>query len=124
VRRPNLKGLGLLSVVAVGAALALVSGGHATATWSVEARVLANDDHSANVAIYDRALNRVKPKCNQSRHRVAALVWSSKRVLRGDDYNYSNLSLLRALNRAVPASLAPTNCGQILAALIVLIEKG
>jgi hypothetical protein len=96
----------------------------ASSTWSVEAPTLARDDHSANVAAYERGLNRVKPKCRESRYRIAALVWSTKRVLRNDGYRYSNLALLRGLNRAVPSSITPTRCSDMLAAMVVLIEKG
>jgi hypothetical protein len=92
--------------------------------WSRDARLLARDDHAIRIAPYEYGLNRVVPKCRETRHKVAAEVWATKGVLRQDGYREKNLTLLRALNRSIPPSLGRTNCGQVLAALVVLIEKG
>jgi hypothetical protein len=113
-----------LAILGALLALVLAASAYAAGVWTSEARTLASDDHSGNVAPYERGLNVARWKCRESRHRVAALVWSTKRVLRGDGYRYSNLSILRGLNRSIPASLAPTRCSDMLAALVVLIERG
>jgi hypothetical protein len=105
-------------------ALALAAGANAAGVWSSDARVLAYDDHSSNVGRYERALSRVWPKCRESRHKVAVEVFNTKRVLRHDGYRYSNLSLLRGLYAAIPWSVAPTRCAGVLAALVVVLEKG
>jgi len=51
-------------------------------------------------------------------------VLTGKRVLRGDGVHYSDLSLLRALNRAVASRNAPINCERTLAAVVVRIANG
>ena len=105
-------------------ALASASGSEAAPLWSVPARVLARDDHSANVAPYERALGQLKPKCREPTREVAFLVLTAKRVLRGDGVHYSDLSLLRALNRAVASRNAPIICERTLAAVVVRIANG
>ena len=105
-------------------ALASASGSEAAPLWSVPARVLARDDHSANVAPYERALDQLKPRCREPSREVAFLVLTAKRVLRGDGVHYSDLSLLRALNRVVASRNAPIICEHALAAAVVRIANG
>ena len=52
------------------------------------------------------------------------MVLTAKRVLRGDGVDYSDLSLLRALNRAVTSRNAPIICEHAFAAVVVRIANG
>jgi len=105
--------------------LAVASAASAAGTSSRDGRLLAQDDgRSWNAAVYDRALNRVRLKCRESRHRVAEMTYNAKHVLINDGYYSTNLALLRALNLAIPWAIAPTRCSDMLAAIVVLMEKG
>src|SRR6478752_3175176 len=101
------------------ATLALASPAFAA---SRDAAILAQDDNnSGHVARYDSLLNRLQPRCRQTRSAIARLTVSAKRVTSADGYHYSNLTLLLALWGTMPNRLARVDCAGQYASMVVLL---
>ncbi len=110
-----------LSAIAAVATLALAPPAFAA---SRDAAILAQDDNnSGHVARYDSLLNRLQPKCRQTRSAIARLTVSAKRVTTADGYHYSNLTLLLALWGTMPNRLARVDCAGQYASMVVLLER-
>ena len=109
-----------LAATATVAALALAPAALAS---SPDAQMLARDDNNAaHVARYDSLLNRLRPKCRQTRSGIARLTWSAKRVMSADGHHYTNLTLLLTLWATIPNGRAPVNCAGQYASMVVLLE--
>lgn len=89
-----------------------------------DAQILADYDHDAYpVADYQRLLDRLGPYCSEPVHKVAGEVWASQQDLAKNGVTATNLEVLRHLEGA--ASVGPReDCGGLLAAYLVLREKG
>jgi hypothetical protein len=110
-----------LAAAAAVVALAFASAAQAS---TLDATVLAQDDHNAGrVARYDSALNQLQPKCRQSRHAIAQLTWAAKRVMSTDGHHLTNLTLLQTLSATIPSRRTPVDCAGRYASMIVLLER-
>ena len=82
---------------------------------------------ATRVAPYARLLTKlVTRKCKETRLRLADKLTVAQHILAHDGHgHYSYLRLMRLLDRSIPNSINyRQRCGDLLAALIVLIEKG
>jgi hypothetical protein len=110
-----------LAAIAAVATLALASPAFAT---SLDAAMLAQDDHNAvHVERYDALLNRLRPRCRQTRTAIARLTWGAKRVMSADGHHFSNLTLLLALWGTIPKGPARVDCAGQYASMVVLLEQ-
>jgi hypothetical protein len=110
-----------LAAAAAAAALMLAPAALAT---SLDAAMLAQDDHNAShVARYDVLLNRLQPRCRQKRHAIAQLTWAAKRVMSTDGHHFSNITLLMTLLGTIPQRRARVDCAGRYASMIVLLER-
>ena len=110
--------------LAATAAVATLALAPAALASSADAQMLARDDNNAaHAPRYDSLLNRLRPKCRQTRSGIARLTWSAKRVMSADGYHYSNLTLLLALWGTMPNRLARVDCAGQYASMVVLLER-
>ena len=89
-----------------------------------DAQLLADYDQDAYpVADYQRLLDELRPFCTEPIPKVAAEVWASQQDLAKNGITATSLEVLRHLEGA--ASAGPReDCGGLLAAYLVLREKG
>jgi hypothetical protein len=82
---------------------------------------------AAKVATYSKLLTKlVTRKCKETRLRLADKLVRTQQILAHDGQgHYSLLRLMRLLDKSIPNTVHfRQQCGSVLAALIVLIEKG
>ena len=73
---------------------------------------------------FQMTLESLKRRCRESPHQLAALVYGTEQVLKGDGVNESYATVLSSLDTAVPSNARRFDCRGVLAALVVLREKG
>lgn len=117
-------------LAALGLSFASASATAQTQGHSVAYKMAAIDckcvPSATRVATYRRLLTRlVTRKCKETRLRLSDKLVRAQQILAHDGYgHYSLLRLMRLLDRSIPNSIGfRQSCGQVLAALIVLIEK-
>ena len=81
------------------------------------------DDSVSEDAVrpYRIALNGAEPVCMQSRQSIADIAYRGAQVAEDRGIDVTPLDLIRAMPQAVPASERPTDCGDILSVLLVLL---
>jgi hypothetical protein len=82
---------------------------------------------AAKVATYSRLLTKlVTRKCKETKLRLANEIANAQHILAHDGYgHYRYLRLMRLLDGSIPNSIHfRQRCSDLLAALVVLIEKG
>jgi hypothetical protein len=82
---------------------------------------------AAKVTTYRRLLTKlVTRKCKETKLRLANELANTQHALAHDGFgHYSYLRLMRLLDRSIPNTISyRQRCSGVLAALIVLIEKG
>ncbi len=72
---------------------------------------------------FQTTLDSLKPRCRESPHRIAGLVYGTKQTLKDDGVNESYATVLSSLDTAVPASASGFDCQGALAAWATLREK-
>lgn len=67
-------------------------------------------------------LDLLEQDCTETQDKLAAKVWASWTDLQKNGVDETILSLIEHVRSSIPASLAPTDCAQIMAAYLVLRE--
>lgn len=79
----------------------------------------------AQIKPYAQMVNILsKKKCRESPAKIGDMAVLSTQLLRKQGIRMSILTVLRGVNRALPASLGRTRCSDIFAAFVVLVEQG
>ena len=85
--------------------------------------LLAGDGTSEDaVRPYRLGLNAAEPVCNESRDRIADIVYAGEQTAEDHGVDVTALELLRAIPGAVPSDARPTNCADVVGTLIVLMR--
>lgn len=77
---------------------------------------------SSQVAPYRAQMNRLAPKCRESREKLASFAWFIHTDLLKYGKHVSGLGGLKLLNKATPKLKFRQNCQSVTAALLVMIE--
>ena len=121
----------LIAIAAVFAFLIFgeLTGGSGTApepttTPDVEEQLAILTVGSAEAAVvrdYRLALNAAEPACTQDRQGIGDIGLRGTEIAEDRGIDTTPLELIRAIPQAVPASERPTDCAEILSALLVLL---
>jgi hypothetical protein len=122
--------VGLLPLLLITSSLA-VARASSTRQRSVAYKMAAIDCKCVparrTVLVYQRLLTKlVTKKCKETPPRLADEIVATRNILKNDGYgSYKLLTLMRLLDRSIPNSIGfRQRCADVLAALVVLIEKG
>ena len=75
------------------------------------------------VAHYQAALDGLKPLCTENEATLAGEIWASWNDLEKNGVtDETNLSLIGRIKASIPQTAASTDCGQVMAAYLVLRE--
>lgn len=76
------------------------------------------------VALYQVAISALHSRCREAPSKYVGDAWATHNDLAAHGKPLSTLNVLHDTRASIPASLGRTNCGQIMAALAVLMEGG
>jgi hypothetical protein len=74
----------------------------------------------SGVAPYARVLDRLEPKCAESRSRIGDFAFTAREQLAEEGVTESLLSILQSVDASIPGELGETACIDVFAAFVVL----
>lgn len=77
------------------------------------------------IAPYARALDRAESKCHETRMHITDMAVTSLELLAEEStHSETLLSMLQALDQAIPPEAAPMSCAEVYALILVLMTSG
>lgn len=117
----GLSGLGVAGAVSSSAPVAETGYSVAYKLATIDCRCTPT---RAQVKPYAQVLNILsKKKCRESQSKIGDMAVLSTQLLRKKGIRMSTLTVLRGVNRSIPASLGRTRCSDIFAAFVILVEN-
>ena len=81
------------------------------------------DYDDPSIDAYARALDKAEGKCKDERRHIGDYAVRARQLLAEDGIEVTLLEVVRGIDLAVPAEIAPANCDEIVALLVVLMKN-